>query len=106
MESPARGPATYPIVIPIDTNRGTGRTLRVGPAHISFVTAAHFAPGESLRFSMSLRGIGPMTLQVFCSGRVHAVRVDGDFFVVEASIEQTDITSAKQAAFDSREEKR
>ena len=81
---------TYPIAIPIETNRGSGETRAIGPTHITFISGSLFASGEGLRFAVSLRGTAT-PLEVFGSGRVEEVRAEGDVFVVEASIEQTRI---------------
>jgi hypothetical protein len=87
--------ATYAIRIPIDTNRGRGETRRIGPTRIVFTTAAPFETGDSLRFSMSLRGTTAAALDAFCSGSVNHVAVEGEQFVVEATIDQTRISVAK-----------
>lgn len=86
---------TYAIRIPIETNRGRGETRRIGPTHIVFTTDAPFETGEPLRFSMSLRGTPAAALDAFCSGCVSHVAVEGEQFVVEATIEQTRISVAK-----------
>lgn len=88
-------PPTYQIVVPIETNRGRGETRSIGPTRVTFATSAPFETGDSLRFAVSLYGGGP-TLEVFCSGSVCGVSIDGALFVVEASIEESRITVAKK----------
>ena len=95
MLRPRKEAPTYPVIIPIKTNRGYGETRVIGPTRVTFATAAMFAAGEPLRFAMSLRGHGATTLEVFCSGSVRAVATDGELFVIDASIEQTDIRLAE-----------
>lgn len=90
MQRPRPEPATYDVVIPIETNRGRGETRRIGPTRVRFATTASFTVGDALRFAMSLRGHGA-SLDVFCSGSVRAVAADGELFVVEATIENTQI---------------
>ena len=85
---------TYPIRIPIETNRGRGETRRIGPTRIVFTTLQPFETGDPLRFSMSLRGTSATGLDAFCSGCVHHVTIEGPLFVVEASIEETQISLA------------
>ena len=87
------GAMTYPISIPIDTNRGRGETRAIGPTSVTFSTTALFEVGETLRFSMSLRGTASMHVEVFCDGRVTRVIPDGERFVVEASIDQMRLTN-------------
>jgi hypothetical protein len=43
---------------------------------------------------MSLRGTSATGLDAFCSGCVRHVTIDGPLFVVEASIDQTQISLA------------
>ena len=93
---PHIGKPTYPIAVPIETNRGRGETRRIGPTRVTFATSEPFETGEALRFAMSLRGDGGQTLEVFCSGSVCGVSLDGALFVVEASIEESRITIAKK----------
>jgi hypothetical protein len=95
MQRAPREAATYPLTIPIETNRGRGQTRTIGPTRITFATAAPFETGDAIRFALSLRGIGTTPLDVFCSGSVCAVSVEGQLFVVEASIEQTRISLGK-----------
>jgi len=90
MQRPRPEPATYDVVIPIETNRGRGETRRIGPTCVSFATTAYFTAGDALRFAMSLRGQSG-ALDVFCSGSVRAVAPEGELFVVEATIENTQI---------------
>lgn len=82
----------YALALPIETNRGRGETRSVGPASVTFAIAASFAPGDALRFSMTLYGI-----EIFCSGSVRAVSVDGALFVVEASIDDYHFGHTKSA---------
>jgi len=85
---------TYAIRIPIETNRGRGETRRIGPTRIVFTTVEPFEVGDPLRFSMSLRGTSATGLDAFCSGCVRHVTIDGAVFVVESSIDQTQISLA------------
>lgn len=85
---------TYPLAVPIETNHGRGETRRMGPTHLTFATSALFASGETLRFAVALRADGTQVIDVVGSGKVEAVVPEGDLFVVEASIEQTQITFA------------
>ena len=71
----------YALAVPIETNRGRGETRSIGSASVTFAIAASFAPGDVVRFSMTLNDV-----EIFCSGSVRAVSVDGALFVVEASI--------------------
>jgi hypothetical protein len=82
---------TYPVAVPIDTNRGPGQTRRVGPTSMTFVTAALFETGDPLRFSMSLRGTGASPLYVVGDGSVRSVINEGELFIVDASIDRTRI---------------
>lgn len=100
MLPPPRPSVTYPIAVPIETNRGRGETRRVGPRRVTFATSAPFETGDSLRFSMSLPGDGGETLDVFCSGSVCGVSLDGALFVVEAAIEESRITIANREGTD------
>jgi len=86
-----REAATYPLVIPIDTNRGRGETRRIGPTRVTFSTAAEFEAGDDLRFALSLHGTGTTPLDVFCSGSVRSVAAEGELFVVDAAISETRI---------------
>lgn len=85
---------TYPMAVPIETNRGRGETRSVGLTRVTFATSAAFEVGDPLRFTMSLPGDDGETLDVFCSGSVCGVSLDGALFVVEAAIEESRITLA------------
>jgi len=85
----------YPLVVPIETNRGRGETRAVGPTRITFAIAALFETGDDLRFTLSLQGNGKSPVDVAGSGRVSAVAAEGHLFVVDAAIDQTQITLAK-----------
>jgi hypothetical protein len=87
---------TYPIVVPIETNRGRGETRNIGPTRVTFATSAPFEIGDAVRFALSLPGEKGELLDVFCAGSVCAVSVDGELFVVEASIEESRISIAKK----------
>jgi hypothetical protein len=97
MQRDPRDSATYPVVVPIDTNRGPGETRRIGSRSITFAIATPFEVGDPLRFRLSLAGDGTAGLDVAGWGSVAAVTVDGDRFVVEASIEPTAIRIGPQA---------
>jgi hypothetical protein len=84
---------TYPVRVPIETSHGRGETREVGPTRITFATTASFTTGEELRFAISLRG-SRTPVDVVGSGRVEAVKPEGELYVVDASIEQTHITLA------------
>lgn len=88
--------ATYPIAVPIETNRGRGETRTIGPTRVTFATSASFETGEALRFAMTLPGESGEALDVFCAGAVCGVTFDGAMFVVEASIEESRIEIAKK----------
>ena len=87
-------PPTYPLRIPIETNHGRGETRSIGPTRVTFAIAALFDNGEPLRFAIALRGHGNHPIDVVGSGRVESVRVEDALFVVDASIDQTQITFA------------
>jgi hypothetical protein len=87
---------TYPVTVPIRTNRGNGQTRSIGPTRITFATAALFESGEPLRFAISLRGTGTTPIEVVGFGSVQAVRPDGDLFVVDATVDGTQITLAEE----------
>ncbi|MFL6246752.1 MAG: hypothetical protein ACJ74H_12050 [Thermoanaerobaculia bacterium] len=80
----------YLLALPIETNRGRGETRSIGPASVTFVISASFAQGDAVRFSLSLPDV-----DIFCSGSVRAVSVDGALFVVEASIDHYDFGHTK-----------
>jgi hypothetical protein len=80
------------MVVPIETNRGRGETRSIGPTRVTFATSVPFETGDAVRFAMKLPGDGAEVLDVFCSGAVCAVSVDGALFVVEASIEESQIS--------------
>jgi hypothetical protein len=82
---------TYPVVVPIDTNRGRGETRLIGSTSITFAIAASFAVGDRLRFRLSLGEGASDGVQVTGWGSVAAVTVEGDAFLVEASIEPSAI---------------
>jgi hypothetical protein len=69
---------------------------------VTFMTAACFEPGDALRFSMSLRGTAARALDVFCSGCVDRVLTEGALFVVEASIETTQISMGSETDHEER----
>jgi hypothetical protein len=96
MPGPRREAALYSIAMPIETNRGRAETRHIGPTRVTFMTAACFEPGDALRFSMSLRGTAARALDVFCSGCVDRVLAEGALFVVEASIETTQISMGSE----------
>jgi hypothetical protein len=85
---------TYPIAIPIDTNHGRGETRAVGPTRITFATSELIEAGAPLRFSLLLRGSGNTPINVFGSGRIEAVNADGSLFIVDASVDHTEIALA------------
>ena len=85
----------YALALPIETNRGWGETRSIGPASVTFAIGASFAPGDVVRFSLSLPGHGGEALEIFCSGSVRAVSIDGALFVVEASIDDYDFGHTK-----------
>jgi hypothetical protein len=85
---------TYPIAVPIETNRGRGETRDIGPTRVTFATSAAFETGDALRFAISLQNDGGETLDVFCTGSVCAVSVEGALFVVEAVLDESRITIA------------
>jgi hypothetical protein len=86
----------YPLALPIETNRGRGVTRSIGPASVTFAISASFEPGDAVRFSLSLpAGGGTEPLEIFCSGSVRAVSLDGMSFVVEASIDHYDFGHTK-----------
>lgn len=80
----------YPLAVTIETNRGRGETRSIGPASVTFAIGASFAPGDPVRFSMTLNGV-----EILCSGSVRAVSIDGALFVVEASIDEYDFRHTK-----------
>lgn len=80
----------YPLALPIETNRGLGETRSIGAASVTFAISASFAPGDALRFSMTLYAV-----EIFCSGTVRSVSFDGALFVVEASIDHYDFGHTK-----------
>jgi hypothetical protein len=86
--------ATYPLSVPIETNRGWGKTRTFGSTRLTFATSAQFEIGDALRFALSMPGDGGELLDVFCAGSVRGVSVDGELFVVEASIEESRISIA------------
>lgn len=90
--------ANYPLVLPIQTNHGRGETRSIGPTRVTFATACLVAIGDPLRFAISLRGTGTQPIDVVGSGRVEAVATEGVLFLVEASIDQTQITVARNGA--------
>jgi hypothetical protein len=92
----AQLPVTYPMVVPIETNRGRGETRSIGPTRVTFATSVPFGTGEAVRFALKLPGNGVMGFDVFCAGAVCAVSFDGELFVVEASIEESRITIARK----------
>jgi hypothetical protein len=94
MRRPRRETAAHAVTIPIETDRGWGETRLIGATRVTFATAAAFAAGDPLRFAMTLRGDGPTALDVVCSGSVHAGAAEGELFVVEASIDETEIRLA------------
>lgn len=85
----------YPLALPIETNRGRGETRSIGPASVTFATSASFAPGDAVRFSLSLPGGGEEPLEIFCSGTVRSVSAAGALFIVEASIDHYDFGHTK-----------
>jgi hypothetical protein len=87
---------TYPMAIAIETNRGREETRTIGPARVTFATSALFETGEALRFAISLPGDTGEMLDVFCAGSVCGVTIDGELFVVEASIEESRISIARK----------
>lgn len=87
---------TYPIAVPIETNRGRGETRTIGPTRVTFATDASFETGEVVRFAMTLPGDAGEMLDVFCAGAVCGVTVDGALFIVEASIDESRISIAKK----------
>lgn len=94
---PHNDPKTiYPVVVPIETNRGRGETRTIGPTRVTFVTSASFETGDAIRFAITLRGNANEMVDVFCAGSVCGVSLDGELFVVEASIEATRIAIAKK----------
>ena len=88
----------YPLVLPIETNHGRGETRRIGPTRVTFATSSLVAIGDPLRFAIALRGTGSQPIDVVGSGRVEAVATEGVLFLVEASIDQTQITVARNGA--------
>ncbi len=89
---------TYPLVMPIETNHGRGETRSIGPTRITFATPALFETGEVLRFAFALNGTDSKPIDVVGSGCVETVKAEGNLFVVEASIETTQITFARSQA--------
>jgi hypothetical protein len=89
-----RGMTTYPVRLSIDTNHGRAETRMIGPTRVIFCTAELFEPGDPLRFAMSLRGTSATALDVFCSGNVRHVTTEGELFLVDATIEETQISVA------------
>lgn len=85
----------YPLALPIETNRGRGETRSIGPASVIFAIGARFAPGDAVRFSLSLPRDGGEAVEIFCSGSVRTVSADGALFVVEASIDDYDFGHTK-----------
>jgi len=85
----------YPLAVTIETNRGRGEIRSIGPASATFVTGASFAPGDPVRFSLSLPDDSGEPLEIVCSGSVRAVSFDGALFVVEASIDEYDFRHTK-----------
>lgn len=85
----------YPLAIPIETNRGKGETRSIGRASVIFTIAACFAPGDAVSFSLSLPRADGEAVEIFCSGSVLSVSVDGALFVVEASIDHYDFGHTK-----------
>ena len=89
----------YPLALPIETNRGRGETRSIGPASVTFVIGASFVRGDAVRFSLSLPDVdgrsGDEPLEIFCSGSVRTVSIDGTLFVVEASIDHYDFRHTK-----------
>lgn len=96
----ARPNVTYPIAVAIETSRGRGETRSIGPTRVTFVTSAAFESGDSLRFAMTLPGDSGETLDIFCSGAVCGVSMEGALFVVEAAIDESRITIAPAQGFD------
>jgi hypothetical protein len=91
-----RPAVSYPMAIAIETNRGRGETRSIGPTRVTFATRALFETGDTLRFAVSLPGRAGEMLDVFCAGSVCGVTLDGELFVVEASIEESRITIARK----------
>jgi hypothetical protein len=87
---------TYPIVVAIETNRGRGETRAIGPTRVTFATSAPFEIGDAIRFAIAMPGDAGEMLDIFCAGSVCAVSVDGELFVVDASIEESQISIAKK----------
>jgi hypothetical protein len=88
--------AMYPIVVPIETNRGRGETRNIGPERVTFATSAPFETGDTVRFGISLPGEMGEMLDIFCAGSVCTVSIEGELFLVEASIEESQISIAKK----------
>jgi len=80
----------YALTVPIETNRGRGETRRIGSTRITFSIRERFEVGEPLRFRFSLEG----GAEVIGWGAVSEVAADGEGFVVDASIDQTQINVA------------
>ena len=89
----ARREETYAVVTTIETDHGTGETRRIGPAHVTFVSETSFHAGEPLRFALTLRGTGTTPIGVRGSGRVESVAFDGSSYLVDVSIEKSEIST-------------